>query len=149
MTGKNAIAHFRRLVAETTKKSEINVYQAFIRLLSKLERRGLTQPEIESLESKLDALELIDPTKKIAHYKKALGRFERYLNERFSLVTKGYYQKLGIGLGAALGLLLGIVWFSGFARSLGISLGISVGTLIGIIVAIYLESRAKSSGKLI
>lgn len=149
MTSKNAIKLFHRFAAKATKRSDIRIYQEFIRILSNLENRELTQAETESIESKLDAMELTGPVKKIVHYRTALRRFERYLLESFSFVTKGYYKKRGIAFGAVLGVVVGTVWLSDFERSIGISLAVSVGTLLGIIVADYLESRAKSSGKLI
>jgi len=150
MTIKNAINLFKRLVSETTKKSEIKVYRDFIEILTNVEKRNLTASEVESLETELDALELNSiTTNKKRHFKKALQHFKKYLKDTFSLITKGYYTALGITFGASIGLLFGILFLSGLERSLGISLGISVGTFIGIIIARYLESQAKAAGKLI
>jgi len=71
------------------------------------------------------------------------------LNTTFSLITKGHYTNLGITFGASIGLVFGVIFLQDLERSLGISLGISAGTLIGIIIAGYLESQAKTAGKLI
>lgn len=150
MTIKNAINLFNRLVSETTKKSEIKVYRDFIEILTNVEKRNLTESEVESIEKKLDALELTSTTtNKKRHFKKAIQQFKKYLKDTFSLITKGHYAGLGIAIGASTGLLLGVIFLPGLERSLGISLGISVGTLIGIIIASYLESQAKASGNLI
>jgi len=150
MTIKNAIKLFKRLVSETTKKSEIKVYRDFIEILTNVETRNLTASEVESLETELDALELNSiTTNKKRHFKKALQPFKKYLKDTFSLIAKGYYTDLGITFGASTGLLFGIIFLSSLERSLGISLGISVGTSIGIIIARYLESQAKASGNLI
>jgi len=150
MTIKNAINLFKRLVSETTKKSEIKVYRDFIEILTHVEKRNLTASEVESIERELDALELNSvTTNKKRHFKKALQHFKKYLKDTFSLITKGYYTALGITFGASTGLLFGIIFLPSLERSLGISLGISVGTLIGIIIARYLESQAKASGNLI
>ena len=129
MTLKNAINHFNRLVSETTKKSEIKVYQDFIHILTSLEKRNLTESEVQSIEAELDALDLINgnPTNRKRHFNKAIQLFKKYLMDTFSLITKGYYTNLGIALGSSLGLLFGIVFLSSLERSLGISLGISVG----------------------
>jgi len=150
MTLKNAINLFNRLVSETTRKSEIKVYWDFIEILTNLENRSFTQSEVQSIETELDALALNSTTtNKIKHFKKALQQFKRYLEETFSLITKGNYISLGITIGGSAGLLFGIIFLSSVERSFGISLGISVGTLIGILIAGYLESQAKASGNLI
>jgi len=150
MTLKNAINHFNRLVSETTEKSEVKVYQDFIHILTNLEKRNLTESEVQSLETELDALDLTSgTTKKKRHFNKALQQFKKYLKDTLSLITKGYYTKLGIALGSSIGLLFGIVFLSSLERSLGISLGISVGTAIGLIIASNLDSQAKASGNLI
>lgn len=150
MTLKNAKNLFNRLVAETTKKSEVKVYRDFIKILTHLENRSFTKSEVHSIETELDALALNSTkTNKIKHLKKSLQEFKKYLKDTFSLITTGYFTKLGITLGASIGLLFGILFLSSLERSLGISLGISVGTLIGIIISSNLESQAKASGKLI
>ncbi|MBU1368745.1 MAG: hypothetical protein KJ578_12260 [Bacteroidetes bacterium] len=150
MTLKNAINLFNRLVSETNNKSEIKVYQDFIKILTHLENKGLTQAEVQSIETELDNLALNSTnTIRIKQLKKSLQQFKKYLKDTFSLITKGHYTSLGITFGASAGLLFGVIFLSGLERSLGISLGISAGTLIGIIVAAYLESQAKTAGKLI
>ena len=150
MTLKNAISHFNRLVIEASKKSEIKVYQDFIHILAALEKRNLTESEVQSIETELDALDLHSTsTNKKRHFRKALQQFKKYLKDTFSLITKGYYISLGITLGSLSGLLFGIVFLSSLERSLGISLGISFGTLIGLIIASNLDSQAKASGNLI
>jgi hypothetical protein len=150
MTLKNAINLFNRLVSETTKKSEIKVYRDFIKILTNLEKRHLTESEVENLEKELDTLELISKiTNNKRHFNKELQQLKDYLVETFSIITKGYYIVKGITIGGSVGLLFGIIFLSSLERSLGISLGISVGTLIGIIIASYLESQAKATGNLI
>lgn len=150
MTLKNAISLFNRLVSETTRKSEIKIYQDFIYLLEGLEERNLGEAEVQLIETELDALDLnADSKNKKSHYSKALQHFKQYLKDTFSLIAKGYYTNWGIILGALTGLLIGVVFFSGLERSLGISLGISIGTLSGLITASYLDTQAKASGNLI
>ncbi|MEQ8706618.1 MAG: hypothetical protein RIC19_21985 [Phaeodactylibacter sp.] len=150
MTFKNAISLFNRLVSETTRKSEIKIYQDFIYLLEGLKERNLAEAEVQLIETELDTLDLKGTAKnKKRHYSKALRYFKQYLKDTFSLIAKGYYTNWGITLGALTGLLTGIVFFIGLERSLGISLGISIGTLIGLITASYLDTQAKASGNLI
>jgi len=150
MTLKNALNLFNRLVSETNKKSEIKVYRDFIKILTHLENKGFTQAEIQSIETELDNLALNSAnTIKIKQLKKSLQQFKKYLKDTFSLITKGHYTNLGITFGASIGLVFGVIFLQDLERSLGISLGISAGTLIGIIIAGYLESQAKTAGKLI
>ena len=150
MTIKKAIDLFNRLVSETTNKREIRVYSDFIEILNKLEKREFAKAEMDSIERKLDELKLnrATPNKK-RHFKRALQQFKSYLNESFSLVSKGYYINLGLTYGPAIGLLVGVFLLSNMERSTGISVGIAVGAAIGLVVASYLEAQAKTSGNLI
>lgn len=150
MTLKNAINHFNQLVSETNKKSEIKVYLEFIQMLTSLEKRNLTESEVQSIEAKLDALDLYSTTtNRKQHFIKNLQQFKKFLKDTLSLITQGYYANMGIVLGASIGLLIGIVFLSSLERSLGISLGISAGTFIGLLIASILDSQAKASGNLI
>jgi hypothetical protein len=150
MTLKNAVTHFESLVAETTKKSEIKVYQDFIQILSSLEKRDLSETEIQAIETVLDSLDINTTTahhKK--HYIKALQQFKKYLKDTFSLTTKGYYSNLGVGLGMSFGVLFGVVVLGSLERSMGISLGISLGMLIGLLIGRHLDAQAEASGMLV
>ncbi|MBN1119287.1 MAG: hypothetical protein JXA77_18905 [Bacteroidales bacterium] len=150
MTLKNVINLLNGLVSETTKKSEIKVFHDFIHVLSSLEKRNLSESEVQSIETELDALDLnCTTTNKKRHFSKALQKFKKYLKNTFSLITKGYYTNLAITYGALTGLLFGITFLSGLERSLGISLGVAVGALVGLIISSYLDSQAKASGNLI
>jgi len=150
MTLQDAINHFRKLESESTKKSEIRVYQNFIQLLSSLENRNLSDAEVQGIEHELESLDLNLPlanTKK--YYNTALSQFQKYLKDAFSLTTKGYYTKMGVGLGATFGVLFGIIVLSSFERSLGISFGISIGMVIGLIIGRNLDSQAMASGRVV
>lgn len=150
MTLKNALDHFNRLVSESSKKSEIKVYQEFINLVAGLEEKNLTQTEIRSIETELNALDFKPTTtNKKKYFSKALKQFKKYLKDTFSLVTKGYYTNLGLALGSSFGVLIGTVFLSSLERSLGISLGISIGTLIGLLIGSNLDFQAKASGKMV
>ena len=150
MTLKNALNYFKSLVSETSKKSEIKVYQNFIQIISSLEKRELSETEIQAIETELDALDLNSAT---AHnkkyYKKALQQFKKYLKDTFSLTTKGYYTNTGVGLGTLFGVLFGVVVLGSFERSMGISLGISLGMLIGLLIGRHLDAQAEASGMMV
>lgn len=147
---QEALNYFKKLESKTTKKSEIKIYQKFIQILTGLESKDLSDFEIQSIELKLDALDLnSNTTNTKRHFIKALHQFQNYLKDSFSLTTKGYYTSMGIGLGASFGIILGIVLLSGFERSLGISFGISIGMLIGLIIGRNMDSQAMALGKTI
>ena len=150
MTLKKALDSFQRLISETSNKSEIKVYQKFIRILSSLEERDLSEFELKAIETELTKLDLVSNT---AHnklfYKKALAQFEKYLMNTFSLVTKGYYTQNGIALGMTFGLLVGLVFLSSLERSMGIALGMSLGMFIGLIIGRNLDTQALSAGRIV
>jgi len=150
MTIKNAIDYFQSLVFKTRNKSEIKVYKEFIWILTRLEERDLSAPEIEAIEAELKRLQL-DST--VAHnkrfYKKALAQFEKYLKNTLSLTTKGHYTKIGIALGMTFGLLFGIVFLSGLERSMGIALGMALGMFIGLLIGRNRDAKALSSGMMV
>ena len=150
MTLQDALEHFKNLESETTKNSEIKIYQKFIEILTSLENSDFSDAEIKTIEQELDAFQLNSiTTNRERYFKKAFNQFQKYLKDTFSLITKGYYTNLGIGLGASFGLVFGIVVLSSFERSLGMSFGISLGMLIGLIIGRNLDSQAKAEGRMI
>ena len=58
MTIQKAINVLKSLKDQTTKGSEIKVYEEFIHILKRLDERGLSKGEIESIEEKLQDLNL-------------------------------------------------------------------------------------------
>ncbi len=147
---KDALKHFRNLESEATRKSEVRIYQKFIQVLTRLEDRDMSDDEVQSIEEALDAFDLNSTTTHSnGHWNKAFRQFEQFLKDTFSLTTKGYYTRLGMGLGASFGIVFGVVFFSDLERSLGISFGISIGMVIGLIIGHTLDSRAMASGRVI
>ena len=150
MTLQEAYNLFERLKTKTTNKAERKVYEKFTHVLSKLKSRELSKEEIQSIETELDRLNLdLPPENSKKYFKKALRKFEKYLKDTFSLISKGYYTNLGIGLGSSFGILLGIVVLSGFERSLGIAYGISFGMLIGLIIGRNMDAKAAAEGNVL
>ena len=147
---KNAMIFFENLVAETSRKSEIKVYQEFIQIITSLEKKGLTENEIQSIEMKLDNLNLkSNSVNRKKYFKKAINDFKKYLKDTFSLTTKGYYTTFYGGLGLVFGLLFGVAILSNLERSLGISLGLTGGMVIGSIMGRSKDAQAKTSGKML
>ena len=150
MTLQEAYNFFESLTTETTKKSEIKIYEKFLHILTELKNREFSKDEIQSIEAELDSLNLkSNPENRKKYFKKALSKFEKYLKDTFSLTSQGYYTQLGIGLGSSFGILFGIVFLSSFERSLGIALGLSIGMLIGLIIGRNMDSKAKNEGKML
>lgn len=150
MTVQEAYNFFESLVSETSKKSEIKVYEKFLHILNELKIRKFSKDEIQSIETELDSLNLkSNPENKKKHLKKTLSKFEKYLKDTFSLTPKGYYTNMGIGLGLSFGIVFGVVFLSSFERSLGISFGIIIGMLIGLIIGRNMDSKAVAEGKVL
>lgn len=150
MTLQEAYNFFESFKIETTKKSEIRVYEKFLHVLSELKNRDFSKDEIQSIEAELEGLNLeSNPENRKKYFGKALNKFEKFLKDTFSLITKGYYTIIGIGLGSSFGILFGIVILSGLERSLGIALGLSFGMLIGLIIGRNMDSKAEAAGRML
>jgi hypothetical protein len=150
MTLQEAINFFESLKTETTKKSEIRIYEKFLHILTQLKSKAFTKEEFQTIEAELDSLKLnSNPKNRKKYFKKALSKFESYLKDTFSLTSKWYYTILGIVFGPAFGVLLGVLIGDHFERSLGISFGISFGLLIGMLVGGYKDSQAKAAGNML
>jgi hypothetical protein len=147
---KNRLNYFKSLVSETSKKSEIKIYQEFIQILTSLEQKNLSEHEIQSIEKELDNLDLeSNPKNRKKYFKKAHSNFEKYLMETFSLTTKEYHTKLYGGLGLSFGLLFGVVFLSSLEHSLGISLGLIGGMVVGSIIGRSKDVQAKAAGNIL
>lgn len=150
MTLQHAHTYLERLISETNKKSEIKVYEEFIQLITGLEKRDLSEADTQLIETELDALELnSNPKNRKRYVKKALSKFEKYVEDTFSLTSKGYYTKIGIGLGSSFGILFGVVVLSSFERSMGISLGLLFGMLIGLTIGRNMDAKAQAAGNVL
>lgn len=150
MTTQEASDFFESLISETTKQSEIKVYEKFNSILVKLRNRNFSKIEIQSIETELESLNLKTYSKNRKKYiNKSLNKFEVYLKDTFSLIPKGYYVNRGIGIGLTFGISFGIIFLSSFERSLGIALGMSIGMVIGLTIGLSMESQAKSAGKIL
>ncbi len=150
MTLQEAYNFFESLKTETIKKSEIKVYEKFLHMLTKLESRGFSEDEIQSIEVELDSLNLdSNPENRKRYFTKALRKFEKYLKDTFSLISKGHYTNLYGALGLSFGLLFGVVFLSSWERSLGISLGLIIGMLIGLTIGRSMDAKAKSEDRVL
>jgi len=138
-----ASTFFKKLLLETSNRSEIKIYEKFISILAELSNRNLTEEELKSIEEKLDSLnfnEHSDNRKK--HFKKKLNLFIGYLKEKLSLISKGYYTAIGMSLGTSFGVAFGAAFEN-------VSLGLVFGMLVGIIIGTAKDAKAKKEGKVL
>ncbi len=131
MTITETTNFFKSVLNATDKNREIKIYKSFIKILSSLEQRELSDDEILSIENEIETLKLkSNPENKRKYYGKALKTFKGYLKAEFSLVTEGYYMTLGMCLGMCFGSAVGTV-FGTYGTSMGVSLGMLIGLVIG------------------
>jgi hypothetical protein len=150
MTIDETIDFLESLSARTTKKSELKTYEDFKQILARLKHRDFSKEEMDTIEMKLEPFRLQSDFKNSRkRIKKMQAEFEKYLRDSFSLVSKGYYTNLGIGLGSSYGILFGVVLLSRLERSLGIALGIMVGMLIGLTIGRQKDALAKTEGRVL
>ena len=72
MTLQAAYNFFESIKTETTKKSEIKVYEKFLHILSGLKIREFSENEIQSIETELESLNLkSNPENRKKYFKKA------------------------------------------------------------------------------
>ena len=150
MTLQEASHFFEKLKSETTSKTEIKVYNQFLDILKKLEKREFTTDEIQAIENELDHLQLkSNPENSKNFFKKALREFENYLKDTFSLTSRGYYTNLGVSLGLLFGVVAGVLIGERFERSVGISFGICIGLFLGIYIGRRKDAKAEAAGNIL
>ncbi len=148
MTLQEANDFFEGLINKSTEKSEIKTYEKFLHILTELKSRNFSTNDLQSIESELDRLGIeSNPKNRKKYFDKALSNFEKYLKVTFSLTSKGYYTKIGAGLGTSFGIIFGIVFLTNFERSLGIALGLGVGMTIGLAIGRSMDNKAISEGR--
>ena len=84
---QEAYNFFESLKTETTKNTEIKLYEKFLHMLTELKSRDFSEDEMQSIEAELDSLSLdSNPENPKKHFAKALRKFEKYLKNTFSLI---------------------------------------------------------------
>ncbi len=142
------------LLSQTDKKSEKKVYTCFIRTLSSLTEKDLTESQSLLINEKLAALNLMVPTEnRKKHYSKKLSEFKEFLKNEFSFTTEKYYTEIGmaygISVGTAIGLSLGVAIDPVLGTSLGLSIGIGIGMVFGMMYGARQDADAKRHGTVI
>jgi len=142
------------LLSQTDKKSEKKIYNCFIRTLSSLKKRDLTENQLQLIQDKLSALNLKTTTEnRKKFYKQKLSEFKGFLKNEFSFTTEKYYTEMGMiyGMifGTGIGLSIGVTIDPGLGTSIGLSIGTGVGMVLGMIYGARKDAEAKRQGRVI
>ncbi|MFT4535021.1 MAG: hypothetical protein ACJA1A_001393 [Saprospiraceae bacterium] len=133
---------FENLITETDRKSEIKVYESFIKIISELENRDFEEDELHDIEDNLDVLGLdSDPSNRKKFYRNSLNELKKYLKDEHFLISEGYYKALGIALGLAFGV--------AFGSAIGVSNGLIFGMLIGLAIGASKDSEAEKQNRVL
>ena len=141
-----ALDHFKILANRTDNKRERKVYDKFVGILSNLQTRDLSEEQILSIEEKMEELNLSEkPIYAKKSPKKKLSLFIKYLQEKLSLVTEGYYTALGV----TFGMMLGVALAPTLERQMGISINMGLGMLLGAAIGQYLDTKAAKENRVL
>ena len=154
MTISETSALLKTFSSETEKKAEKKGYSCFIRILSSLDDKDLTEKQLQLIEEKISSLNLNTITNnRKKHFKQRLTEFKAFLKSEFSFTTEKYYTEIGMvyGMcfGTAIGVSIGVAIDPVLGTSLGISMGTGVGMVFGLIYGGQKDAEAKKLGKVI
>ncbi len=154
MTINETIDFFKRLVIETDKKSEIRVYKKFIAVLSDLVNNNLSEIQIQSIEKKLEDLQLnVNQENRKKYFNKKYNELLKFLKDEFSLISEGYYTGIGMIFGMifgnSLGLTIGIIIGEGNGIAIGLSMGTGIGMTLGMLFGVTKDAEAKKQGRVL
>ena len=142
------------LLLQTDKKADKKVYNCFIRTLSSLRNKDLTENQSQLIKEKLISLNLQASTEnRKKYYKQKLSEFKTFLKSEFSFTPEKYYTELGMiyGMcfGTGIGLSIGTAIDPILGTSIGLSIGIGVGMALGIVYGTRKDVDAKRLGRVI
>jgi len=142
------------LLSQTSKKSEKKIYNCFIRTLSSLKKKDLTENQSQLIQEKLSSLNLKATTEnRKKYYKQKHCEFKGFLKNKFSFTSARYYTEIWMLYGMIFGTGIGLSIGSAINPTLGISLGLSIGTgagmALGIMYGARKDAEAKRQGRVI
>ena len=137
-----AITFLKQAEKRTEKKSRKKHYNTFISILTDLQSKDLDEPQLLSIEKKLDELQFNSklPFKQL---QRNFSKLQQFLKVKFSLTEEGHYTSLGIAIGMCFGIAFGAI----IERYIGASIGMTVGMLIGIAIGKTMDSKAEVHGR--
>jgi len=135
-------------LSQTDKKSEKKVYSCFIRTLTSLNNRDLTEDQSQLIQEKLSSLNLNTATEnRKKFYKQKLSEFKAFLKNEFSFTTEKHYTELGMIYGMIFGTGIGLSIGTAINPTLGISIGLSIGTGVGMVLGMMYGARKDAEAK--
>lgn len=138
------------LLSQTVKKSEKKIYNCFIRTLSSLKNKDLTEKQSQLIKEKLSSLNLKATTEnRKKYYKQKLSEFKEFLKNEFSFTSARYYTEIwmvygmifGTGVGLALGTAFGVGAGTTIGPAMGTVIGLSIGTGAGMVFGMLFGAR--------
>ena len=154
MTINDASAFFESLIAATDKKPEIRVYKKFVAVLSDLENKKFSEIQIQSIEKKLEILQIKENIeKRTKYFNQKYNELLKFLKDEFSLISEGYYTGIGMIFGMifgnSLGLTIGIIIGEGNGIAVGLSMGTGIGMTFGLLFGATKDAEAKKQGRVL
>jgi len=148
MNIKDSSELLQNLLSQTDKNSERKIYNCFIRTLSSLEKRDLTENQSQLIQEKLSSLNLEATTKnKKKIYKQKLSEFKAFLKNEFSFTPEKYYTETGMVYGMIFGTGIGLSIGTAINPILGTSIGLSIGTGLGMALGMMYGARKDAEAK--
>ena len=145
MTITETSQFFEKLLKQTERKREIRVYKGFIKILTNLKNRKLSEKQVSLIENELKTFTLkSNPKNKRRYYSKQLNIFKEFLKAEFSLISEGYYTAIGMSLGMCFGVAIG----TSFGAS-GNSIGLAMGMFIGLIIGRHKDMEAEKENRVL
>ncbi|MBL4585526.1 MAG: hypothetical protein JKX84_00505 [Flavobacteriales bacterium] len=141
-----ALDHFKVLASKADNKPERKVYNKFVGILSNLQDRDLTEDEVQSIEEKMEELNLngeLSNTKR--NFNRKPSSFTKYLIEKLSLITEGYYTALGITFGVTLGVAVAPM----FERQMRVSINLGLAMMLGAAIGQYFDAKAVNENRVL
>ncbi len=136
------------LLSQTDKKSERKIYSCFIRTLSSLKDKDLTESQTQLIQEKLSSLNLNTTTEnRKKYYKQELSKFKAFLKDKFSFTSEKYYTEMGMIYGMSIGMSIGLSVGVAINPTLGISIGLSIGTGVGMVLGMAYGAKKDAEAK--
>ena len=137
------------LLSQADKKSEKKLYTCFIRTLTSLKNKDLTQSQLELIQEKLSSLNLKTTTEnRKKFYKQKHSEFKEFLKNEFSFTSEKHYTELWMIYGMIIRTVFGFI-FGGIGISFGISIDPGAGLIFGMLYGSTKDAEAKKQGKVI